>query len=93
MIYRKIIIKQKNKMKAFESYTVPELTILLYYFELVKEISKIVLVLSGGVMFFGSDVIKILGCAMFIISIFLYVREIEGINLVFQARNEKMLKE
>lgn len=93
MIYRKIITKQKNKVKAFESYTVPELTILLHYFELVKEISKIVLVLSGGAMFFGSDIIKILGCAMFIISIFLYVREIEGINLVFQARSEKSLKE
>lgn len=93
MMYRKIIIKQKRKMKVFESYTVPELTILLHHFELGKEIFKIVLMLSGGAMFLGSDVIKILGCAMFIIFIFLYVREIEGINLIFQVRSEKSIKE
>lgn len=93
MMYREIITKRKRKMKSFESYTEPELTILLHHFELGREISKIVLMLSGGAMFFGSDVIKILGCAMFIIFIFLYVREIEGINLIFQVRSEKSLKE
>lgn len=80
-------------MKAFEKYSLSELTILLHYFCLGKELGKIMMMLSGAGMLFASNEYKPLCFILFGADFIFYIREICYINLIYQVKSEKMLKE